>query len=214
MSSHSVTVSLGRTGSANGSLKTAEVVGHLYVGGSGSWRFHRLSADEVGGGPMLVLPSRGFQVLWQEVAAGFAVLMRDHPGLERVAEGLAALGVPADLKQLEPAQVSAVAALVGEVDVAAALTAFGGDAPQVLGDLSDVPGGRCRSLLLSSSGSTPDGGRPTRSVAPRGRDRPLGRQVPTRSPPTGKGGRSALSRRDEPDLLKKATSYELLDTSC
>lgn len=138
MSSHVATVSLGRTGSASGDLKTADAVGHLYIGGAGAWHFHRLSDDD--NERSLTLPSSGFDGLWQEVAAGFAVLMADQPGLERVADGLVELGVDAATGRVAREAVPALAALVSDVNVAAALTVFDGSVPPEVAVLDAVPG--------------------------------------------------------------------------
>lgn len=149
MSVHVATISLGRTGSAGGDLKIAEVIGHLYVGGAGMWRFHRLTDDTATGAPSsddpgedarVMLPSAGFDQLWPEVAACFAVLMQDEPGLEQVAASLPELGISSTTDRLGPEQVAPLAALVAELNVAAALTVFGGQVPPEVEDLSAVPG--------------------------------------------------------------------------
>lgn len=140
MSSHAATVSLGRTGSASGDLKTADVVGHLYIGGAGMWRFHVLRDDDE---RSVALPSGGFGFLWQEVAAGLALSMHDQQGFEHVATGMAAAGIAdpvADARRLDGAAGSELARLVGEMNVAAALTVFGGPVPEEVNDLSAVPG--------------------------------------------------------------------------
>lgn len=138
MSAHVATVSMGRTGSASGKLKSAHAVGHLYVGGAGTWHFHRLAGKDAG--RSLTLPSAGFDELWSEVAAAFAVLLHPEPGLASVAAGLRALKMRSDIEHLDSAQVRDVARLAADLDVAAAVTVFGGAVPEVLGDLSAVPG--------------------------------------------------------------------------
>lgn len=149
MSVHVATISLGRTGTAGGDLKVAEVIGHLYVGGSGMWRFQRLTDDTGRGAPSsddpgedgrVMLPSSGFDRLWPEAAACFAVLMQDESGMEQVPALLTELGISSTTDRLVPEHVTALAALVAEVNVAAALTVFGGQVPPEVEDLSAVPG--------------------------------------------------------------------------
>ena len=139
MSSHAATVSLGKTGSAGGDLKVAHVVGHLYVGGAGAWHFHRLTADEQE--RSVNFESRGYGSLWKEVAAAFAVLMRDDPGLGQLGTQVRGLGVPdGEVVRLDASLVPALARLVGDVNVAAALTVFDGQLPPEISQLDDVPG--------------------------------------------------------------------------
>lgn len=138
MSSHAASVSLGRTASADGHVKVVDVVGHLYIGGTGAWHFRNLSNDEAD--RRVTLRSAGPAALWQEVAAAFAVLQHHQAGLDDVADGVRAMGVGSKAQQIEGDQVAGLAGLVADVPVAAALAFFSGQVPQEVFDLERLPG--------------------------------------------------------------------------
>ena len=67
--------------------------------------------------------------------------MSDAPGLQYLASQVRDLGVADDeMVRLDPTLVPELARMVGEVDVAAALTVFGGPLPPEVAHLEDVPG--------------------------------------------------------------------------
>ena len=130
MADLSVAAVLGPADRNSGSPRYADVVAHLYIGGSGVWQLHRLgtpSSEELTMRPVRVL-SIGEPAT--ELAAGLALVTGVGSALTRVEERL---GRPwaGEENDLDARTLRELAGLVTELDVAMVVTSLATDAAHV-----------------------------------------------------------------------------------
>jgi hypothetical protein len=103
------------------------VVGHLYVGGTGMWQFHRLRSDANRPSELRTVRIASKGLTASEIAAGFAIATDTNGALAKLDELLGHAWAGEDL-ELDGRALAVLADLVADLDVAMVLTALdGGD---------------------------------------------------------------------------------------